>query len=243
MPWQRGERAAFSRPAELDSHGGFARLRKNHDGCQISALPERREKKESLVGQRGYLPTRSDRTIKNLGESLHIDVFSSSPEQTPSAIADAALMHASKQFYDVLIVDTAGRLHIDDAMMQELAQLKNNCSPPKRCLLSTVWQARRGEHGTHLQRAGHAHRRSSHKKRRRRARRGRAFGASCHGKPIKFIGTVKKTDALQRFYADRIASRILGMGDVLSLVEDIERKVDQKKAEKIAEKIKKGKRI
>lgn len=176
--------------------------------------------------------------------ALEVDVafFASDSSQTPSAIAAAALAEAKRKFVDVLIVDTAGRLAIDQEMMGEIQQLHGQLSPVETLF---VVDAMTGQDAANTAKAfndalpltGVVLTKADGD-----ARGGAALSVRhITGKPIKFIGMGEKMDALEPFYPDRIASRILGMGDMLSLIEEAEKKVDKVKAEKLARKIKKGK--
>lgn len=176
--------------------------------------------------------------------ALEVDVafFASNNSQTPSAIAAAALAEAKRKFVDVLIVDTAGRLAIDQEMMGEIQQLHSQLNPVETLF---VVDAMTGQDAANTAKAfndalpltGVVLTKADGD-----ARGGAALSVRhITGKPIKFIGMGEKIDALEPFYPDRIASRILGMGDMLSLIEEAEKKVDKVKAEKLARKIKKGK--
>ena len=176
--------------------------------------------------------------------ALEVDVafFASDSSQTPSAIAAAALAEAKRKFVDVLIVDTAGRLAIDQEMMGEIQQLHSQLNPVETLF---VVDAMTGQDAANTAKAfndalpltGVVLTKADGD-----ARGGAALSVRhITGKPIKFIGMGEKIDALEPFYPDRIASRILGMGDMLSLIEEAEKKVDKVKAEKLARKIKKGK--
>ncbi|MFT7472355.1 MAG: signal recognition particle subunit SRP54 [Kiritimatiellia bacterium] len=176
--------------------------------------------------------------------ALEVDVafFASDSNQSPSAIAAAALAEAKRKFVDVLIVDTAGRLAIDQEMMGEIQQLHSQLNPVETLF---VVDAMTGQDAANTAKAfddalpltGVVLTKADGD-----ARGGAALSVRhITGKPIKFIGMGEKMDALEPFYPDRIASRILGMGDMLSLIEEAEKKVDKVKAEKLARKIKKGK--
>jgi signal recognition particle subunit SRP54 len=162
--------------------------------------------------------------------------------KTPVGIAKSALKYARKQFFDVVIVDTAGRMHVDEDMMSEIIKLHKAVTPVETLF---VVDGMTGQDAANTAKAfndalpltgivltkmdGDA--------------RGGAALSVRHitGKPVKFLGLGEKTDALEVFHPDRIASRILGMGDVLTLIDEIEQKVDQKKTQKLAKKLKKGK--
>ncbi|NDU91175.1 MAG: signal recognition particle protein [Ferrovum sp.] len=203
-------------------------------------LREQQKKKVLLVSCDVYRPAAIEQ-LRVLAQSLEIDWFPSSAEQSPETIATAALDHAKRHFHDVLIVDTAGRLAIDDAMMREIQQLHQSVHPIETLF---VVDAMQGQDAVNTARAfsealpltgiiltkldGDA--------------RGGAALSVRHvtQKPIKFIGVGEKLTGLETFHPERMASRILGMGDVLSLIEEAHRTVDRVEAEKLANKIKKG---
>ena len=206
-------------------------------------LKEREKKKVMVVSADVYRPAAIEQ-LKMLAAEVSAEFFPSQPDQKPVAIVKAAIAEAKTQFVDVLIVDTAGRLHIDGEMMSEIKEIHEVAKPVETLF---VIDAMIGQDAVNTAKAfnealpltgiiltkvdGDA--------------RGGAALSVRHitGKPIKFLGVGEKTDALEPFHPERIASRILGMGDVLSLTEDVERKVDKKKAEKLAEKVIKGKRF
>ena len=180
--------------------------------------------------------------LETLAAEVDVTFFPSDLEQKPVAIVEAALREAKNRFMDVLIVDTAGRLHIDAEMMAEIKQVHAAAKPSETLF---VVDAMTGQDAANTAQAfnealpltgviltkvdGDA--------------RGGAALSVRHitGKPIKFLGMGEKVDALEVFHPDRVASRILGMGDVLSLIEQAEQKLDKDKAEKLAKKLKKGK--
>jgi signal recognition particle subunit SRP54 len=182
--------------------------------------------------------------LRTLAEQAQINFFESNIDQKPIDIAKGALAEAKKQFADVLIIDTAGRLGIDEEMMQEIRDLHQALTPTETLF---VVDALTGQDAANTARAfgdvlpltGVILSKADGD-----SRGGAALSVkSITGKPIKFMGVGETIDALDAFYPDRIASRILGMGDVMSLIEDAEQKIDKKKAEKLARKIKKGKKF
>jgi len=201
-----------------------------------------REKKKVLVVSADVYRPAAIKQLETLANEIDVGFFPSDIKQKPIDIANAAIDHAKKNFFDVLIVDTAGRLHIDGDMMAEIQQLHAAINPIET--LFTV-DAMTGQDAANTAKAfndalpltgiiltktdGDA--------------RGGAALSIRHitGKPIKFMGVGEKIEALEPFHPDRIASRILGMGDVLSLIEEVEQKVDRKQAEKLAKKVKSGK--
>lgn len=206
-------------------------------------LRERDKKKVTVVSADVYRPA----AIKQL-ETLAIEVgaefFPSSTEQKPVDIVNAAVEHARLKFSDVLIVDTAGRLAIDEEMMAEIAALHAAVKPVETLF---VVDAMTGQDAANTAKAfGEALPLTGVVLTKVDAdtRGGAALSVrSVTGKPIKFLGVGEKTAALDPFHPDRLASRILGMGDMLSLIEEVEQKVDKEKAAKLARKVKKGKKF
>jgi signal recognition particle subunit SRP54 len=204
-------------------------------------LTERHKKKVLVVSVDVYRPA-AIKQLETLATDVGVEFFPSSTSQTPSEIAAAALDSARKRFFDVLIVDTAGRLHVDSEMMEEILQLHKQLNPIETLF---VVDAMTGQDAANTAKAfsealpltGVILTKADGD-----ARGGAALSVrQITGKPIKFIGMGEKTDALEPFHPDRIASRILGMGDVLSLIEEMERNVDKEKATKLAQKVQKGK--
>ena len=203
-------------------------------------LRERENKKVLVVSADIYRPAAIDQ-LETLAREVEVDFFPSTSAQQPVAIAEAAIKHAKIQFHDVVIVDTAGRLAVDEAMMAEIQAL-NQAIQPQETLF--VVDAMTGQDAANTAQAFNEALPLTGvilTKADGDSRGGAALSVRhLTGKPIKFIGMGEKTDALEPFHPDRIASRILGMGDVLSLVEQAERTLDKKKADKIAKKFKKG---
>lgn len=203
-------------------------------------LKEKQKKKVLVVSADIYRPA-AIKQLETLTQTVWIDFFPSIASEKPVEIATNALQHAKLKFYDVLIIDTAGRLHVDEAMMEEIQAIHRTINPIETLF---IVDAMTGQDAADTAKSfnetvpltgiiltkidGDA--------------RGGAALSIRHitGKPIKFLGIGEKIDGLEPFYPDRIASRILGMGDVLSLIEEIESKVDREKAEKLAHKLKKG---
>ncbi|SDT00102.1 signal recognition particle subunit SRP54 [Halopseudomonas sabulinigri] len=204
-------------------------------------LREREKKKVMVVSVDVYRPA-AIKQLETLAGEVDVTFFPSDLAQQPVAIVEAALREAKNRFMDVLIVDTAGRLHVDAEMMAEIKQVHAAAKPAETLF---VVDAMTGQDAANTAQAfnealpltgviltkvdGDA--------------RGGAALSVRHitGKPIKFLGMGEKVDALEVFHPDRVASRILGMGDVLSLIEQAEQKLDKDKAEKLAKKLKKGK--
>lgn len=205
-------------------------------------LKEKQKKKVLVVSADVYRPA-AIKQLETLAGEVEVEFFPSTTTQHPVAIAEQAIEYARKQFVDVVIVDTAGRTAVDDAMMAEIKELHQAIQPIETLF---VVDAMTGQDAANTAQAfnealpltgviltkadGDA--------------RGGAALSIRHitGKPIKFLGVGEKTTALEPFHPDRIASRILGMGDVLSLIDELESKIDREKAEKVAKKvIKEGK--
>ena len=204
-------------------------------------LKERRNKSVLVASCDIYRPAAIEQ-LKTLAGEVGAQFHPSDAGQDPVAIARAAVEAARKQFVDVVIIDTAGRLHIDAAMMEEIQRLHAALDPVETLF---VVDSMTGQDAANTAKAfndalpltgviltktdGDA--------------RGGAALSVRHitGKPIKFLGIGEKTEALEPFHPDRLASRILGMGDILSLVEQAERNIDHEQAEKMAKKLKKGK--
>ncbi len=203
-------------------------------------LKEKEHKKVLVVSADVYRPA-AIKQLERLASDLKIDFFASNNNQKPTEIAQNALQHAKLNFFDVLIVDTAGRLHVDSEMMDEIKELHRVLNPVET--LFTV-DAMTGQDAANTAKAFNEALDLTGvilTKIDGDARGGAALSIrQITGKPIKFLGTGEKTDALEPFYPDRIASRILGMGDMLSLIEELQNKVDHQKAEKMAQKFKKG---
>jgi signal recognition particle subunit SRP54 len=200
------------------------------------------DKKSVMVASADvYRPAAIDQ-LQTLANEVKADFFPSNNQQKPVAIARDAVAAAKKASADVLILDTAGRLHIDDQMMDEIRAIHDAVEPTETLF---VVDSMTGQDAANTARAfGDALPLSGVvlTKADGDARGGAALSVRhITGKPIKFIGSGEKTDALEAFHPDRIASRILGMGDILSLVEQAQDKVDHEKAEKLARKVKRGK--
>jgi len=180
--------------------------------------------------------------LKTLAAEVGADFFPSDTSQSPIDIAKGALEHTRKRYKDVLIIDTAGRLHVDEAMMAEIQELHAELKPIETLF---VVDAMTGQDAANTAKAfGDALPLTGVilTKTDGDARGGAALSVRhITGKPIKFLGVGEKTAALERFHPDRIASRILGMGDVLSLIEHAEKSIDKAKAEKLVKKMQKGK--
>jgi signal recognition particle subunit SRP54 len=208
---------------------------------KLARLLKSRKKKVLLASCDVYRPAAIDQ-LRQLGKQLDVAFFEAGTLNDPAAIARAAQDHARKQFFDVLIVDTAGRLAIDEAMMAEIRDLHAALNPIETLF---VVDAMQGQDAVNVAKAfsdtlpltgviltkldGDS-------------RGGAALSVrQITGKPIKFVGVGEKPDGLEPFHPERMASRILGMGDVLSLVEQAQASIDVAEAKKLADKVRKGK--
>lgn len=206
-------------------------------------LRERRKKKVMVVSADVYRPAAIEQ-LRTLAEQVEVGYFPSDASQDPEAIVRAAIADARRSYVDVLIVDTAGRTSIDEAMMAEIKALHAAVSPVETLFVvdSMTGQdaAVTAKHFSEaLPLTGVVLTKTDGD-----ARGGAALSVRyITGRPIKFIGTGEKPDGLDVFHPDRVASRILDMGDVLSLVEQVEQQVDKDKAQKLAEKVAKGKKF
>jgi len=222
--------AGLQGSGKTTSAGKLARLLKNTT-----------KKKVLMVSTDVYRPAAIDQ-LATLARDLDVDLFPSDPSQKPVDIARASLDWARRHFYDVLLVDTAGRLAIDAAMMDEVRAIHAAVNPIETLFVVDSMQ---GQDAVNVARAfsqalpltgivltkldGDA-------------RGGAALSVrQVTGAPIKFVGVSEKMDGLEPFHPERIASRILGMGDIVSLVEEARAKVDEKQARKLADKFRKGK--
>ena len=203
-------------------------------------LTEREKKKVIVVSADVYRPA-AIKQLQTLAEEVGVECYPSSIMQRPVDIVKAAIDHAKMKFFDVLLVDTAGRLAVDEKMMDEIKQLHAAVNPVETLF---VVDAMTGQDAANTAKAFNEALPLTGvilTKADGDARGGAALSVKhITGKPIKFLGMGEKLDALEPFHPQRIASRILGMGDVLSLIEDVERKVDRQKAERVAKKIQKG---
>ena len=214
---------------------------KTTTSAKLARLLKEQKKKVLLVSADIYRPAAIEQ-LRTLASQLGIDFFDSNVNQKPEDIARNALDHARRHFHDVLIFDTAGRLAIDEAMMTEIKNLHAALNPVETLF---VVDAMQGQDAVNTARAfndtlpltgvvltkldGDA--------------RGGAALSVRHvtGRPIKFIGVSEKVDGLEPFHPERMASRVLGMGDVLSLIEQAQKNVDLDEAKKLADKVKSGK--
>lgn len=226
-----------SNPPTIIMMCGLQGAGKTTHAGKIAALLKKQGKHPMMVACDVYRPA-AIRQLEIVSEKVGVPCFSIKDSNKPVKIASEGVKHARKNGYDVVIIDTAGRLHIDEGMMEELVEIKKEVTPTE--ILLTV-DAMLGQDAVNVAKTfndmlditgvvltkldGDT--------------RGGAALSVRHvtGKPIKFVGMGEKMDAIEPFHPDRMASRILGMGDVLSLIEKAEQQIDEKKAIELEKKI------
>lgn len=204
---------------------------------KIANMYKQKSKNPLLVACDVYRPAAIDQ-LKIVGDSINIPVFSMGTKISPVEIAKAGIEHARRNGHDFVIIDTAGRLHIDEKLMDELTNIKDTVSPSEILL---VVDAMTGQDAVNVAKAFNEALDITGvvlTKMDGDTRGGAALSVKyITGKPIKFVGTGEKMDAIELFHPDRIASRILGMGDILSLIEKAEAAYDEKNAIALEKKI------
>lgn len=202
------------------------------------------QKKSVMVASADVYRPAAIKQLETLANAIDVKFFATDPKQKPEKIATQAVDAAKKQNVDVLILDTAGRLAIDEQMMQEIKSLHKAIDPIETLF---VVDSMTGQDAANTAKAFNEALPLTGvilTKTDGDARGGAALSVrQITGKPIKFIGVGEKTDALEVFHPERIASQILGMGDVLSLIEEVEQKIDKDNADKVAKKLRKGKKF
>jgi len=213
---------------------------KTTTSAKLARLLKADKKKVLLASADVYRPAAITQ-LKTLAKQLDVDCFDSNADQKPSDIAALTLAHAKTNYYDVVIFDTAGRLGIDEAMMAEIKALHTQLKPAETLFVVDAMQGQDAVNtakafGETLPLTGVVLTKLDGD-----ARGGAALSVRhVTGQPIKFIGVSEKVDGLEPFHPDRMASRILGMGDVLGLIEQAHKNVDMEEAKKVADKIKSG---
>ena len=208
--------------------------------AKIAGKLKQKGKKPLLAACDIYRPAAIDQ-LKINGEKQGVEVFSMGDKNKPVNIAKAAVEHAAKNGYNVVIIDTAGRLHIDEEMMQELIEIKEHVDVAQTILVvdamtgqdavnvASTFDEKIGIDGVVLTKLDGD------------TRGGAALSIrSVTGKPILYVGMGEKLSDLEQFYPDRMASRILGMGDVLTLIEKAQEEIDENKAKEMEQRIKKA---
>jgi len=200
-----------------------------------------KHKKKILIVSTDIYRAAAIKQLKILSEEIKVDFFSSNADQKTIEITKQAIKYAKLKLYDVLLIDTAGRLHIDKKMMNEIQNIQNLSKPIETLL---VVDSMMGQDAINMAKIFNNDLLISGiilTKTDSDARSGIALSMRyITGKPIKFIGTGEKITALEAFYPERIADKILGMNDVISLIEEIEEKVDQSQIQKLTKKLKQG---
>ncbi|HJU23371.1 MAG TPA: signal recognition particle protein [Casimicrobiaceae bacterium] len=230
-----------TRPPAVILLAGLQGSGKTTTAAKLARLLSGEKKKVLVVSTDVYRPAAIEQ-LKTLAVQVGVDFLPSTTSEQPVAIANAALDWARRHYHDVLIVDTAGRLSIDEAMMREIADLHKAVQPIETLFIVDAMQ---GQDAVNTARAFHDALPLTGvvlTKLDGDARGGAALSVrQVTGAPIKFAGVSEKLDGLEVFHPERMASRILGMGDVLSLIEDAQRNVDVEQAKKLARKVKSGK--
>ena len=204
-------------------------------------LKQKQKKKVMVVSCDVYRPA-AIKQLETLAKEVEAEFFPSNSGQKPVDIAKSAVDAAKKGYYDVLLVDTAGRLHVDEEMMDEIKQIHSSIDPAETLF---VVDSMTGQDAANTASAFNSALPLTGvilTKTDGDARGGAALSVrQITGKPVKFMGVGEKIDALSPFYPDRVATRIIGMGDMFSLIDDLQNTADQKNTEKLARKFKKGK--
>lgn len=225
-----------SKPPTVIMMVGLQGAGKTTTGSKLARMLKSQGHRPLLVAADIYRPA-AIKQLQVLGEQIEVPVFSMG-EQNPVDIAKAALSHAQSRNNDVVIIDTAGRLHVDQELMDELVQIKEAVNPTEILL---VVDAMTGQDAVNVSQSFNEQLEIGGvilTKLDGDARGGAALSVKAvTGKPIKFVGVSEKMDGLEPFHPDRMASRILGMGDVLTLIEKAASAVDQEQAEKMAAKL------
>ncbi len=229
-----------TQPPAIILMAGLQGSGKTTTSAKLAKLLKEQKKKVLLASADIYRPAAITQ-LQTLAKQLNIDCFDSNVNQKPLDIAHDALAFAKRGYYDVLIFDTAGRLGIDEAMMAEIKALHDYLKPIETLFVVDAMQGQDAVNtakafGETLPLTGVVLTKLDGD-----ARGGAALSVrQVTGKPIKFIGVSEKVDGLEPFYPDRMAGRILGMGDVLGLIEQAHKNVDMLEAQKVADKIKSG---
>ena len=235
MGEENAELNLASQPPAIILMAGLQGAGKTTSVAKLSKfLKEKQKKKVMVVSADVYRPAAIEQ-LKTLAESVGVEFFASTVDQKPLDIVQKSLEEAKLKFMDVLIVDTAGRLHVDEEMMDEIKEIHSFLNPVETLF---VVDAMTGQDAANTAKAfndalpltGVILTKMD----------GALSVRKITGKPIKFIGSGEKVDALTPFYPERMASRILDMGDILSLVEELQAKVDRKQADKLVDKFKSG---
>ena len=226
-----------SKPPTIVMMVGLQGAGKTTHSGKIAGLYKKQGKNPLLVACDVYRPA-AIKQLQVVGEKLEIPVYSEEKNNKPVSIAKNALDYAKKHGHDMVFIDTAGRLHVDEVLMKELQDIKSSVSPTEILL---VVDSMLGQDAVNVAQSFNEMLEITGvvlTKLDGDTRGGAALSVRyVTGKPIKFVGTGEKLDTIEPFYPDRMASRILGMGDVLSLIEKAEEAFDQKKAAELEKKM------
>lgn len=230
-----------SQPPAIILMAGLQGAGKTTTAAKLARWIKQNLKKTVLLTSTDVYRPAAMEQIKTLAEQVGVDCYLDEGCKNPVTLAKDAIAQAKKKLTDVVIVDTAGRLHVDEKMMEEIKQIADTIQPIE---ILFVVDSMTGQDAAFTAKAFHEALPLTGiilTKTDGDSRGGAALSIRyITDKPIKFMGVGEKLDELELFYPDRIASRILGMGDVLSLVEEVERKIDRQKAEALAKKVKSG---
>ena len=213
---------------------------KTTTAAKLASYLKQQNKTPFLVPADVYRPAAIDQ-LQKLANDLQVPAYESSSEMNPVDICDSAIKQAREQDFDVLILDTAGRLHVDEALMQELSRIKTVCSPQEILLVA---DSMTGQDAVNVAEKFNQELDTSGvilTKLEGDARGGAALSIrSITGKPIKFVGVGEKIEDMEAFHPDRVASRILGMGDVLTLIEKAQQEFDEQESASLEQKMQKA---
>lgn len=220
---------------------GLQGVGKTTNLAKLAKWIKNKHKKKILIVSTDIYRAAAIKQLYILSQQIEVDFFSSNENQKPIEITLEAIEHAKAKLYDILLIDTAGRLHIDQKMMNELCEIQNASQPIETLLvvdsmmgqdainMAKIFNKKLSISGIILTKTDSD------------ARNGIALSMRyITGKPIKFVGTGEKIYDLEAFYPEKTAKRILGMDDVISLIEDIEEKIDQSQVKKLKKQLKKG---
>jgi signal recognition particle subunit SRP54 len=237
MGGEESKLAVASKPPTVIMMVGLQGAGKTTSSGKLARLLAKQNKKPLLVAADIYRPA-AIRQLEVLGEQLNVPVFSLGDKESPVTIAKRGIEKAEKEQFDTVIIDTAGRLHVDDQMMDELRNVRSAANPDEILL---VIDAMTGQDAVNVAESFHREMELTGvilTKLDGDTRGGAALSVKAVTNcPIKFVGMGEKTDALEPFHPDRMASRILGMGDVLSLIEKAQEAVDMEKAKELEKKM------
>ncbi|EGL82583.1 signal recognition particle protein [Caldalkalibacillus thermarum TA2.A1] len=239
MGGENAKLAVSQRPPTVIMMVGLQGAGKTTTTGKLAKYLQKQNRNPLLVAADIYRPA-AIKQLQVLGEQINVPVFSLGDKESPVVIAKKAIEQAKEQHNDYVLIDTAGRLHIDETLMNELNQIKEEVRPDEILL---VVDAMTGQDAVNVAQSFNEQLNITGvilTKLDGDTRGGAALSVKAvTGQPIKFVGMGEKLDALEPFHPDRMASRILGMGDVLTLIEKAQREVDQEKAKELERKIRK----